>query len=81
MFYIAPNRKLMAVAVKTDGDGFMRSTPQPLFDVRFPVEGTVLSRYAVSADGQRFLMAADPETSSESPPLHVTVNWLAGVKK
>src|SRR5262249_20055350 len=80
MFYIAPNRKLMAVAVKTEGDRFVLSTPQPLFEVRFPVEASVLSRYAVSADGKRFLMAADPETS-EAPPLHVTVNWVAGLKK
>jgi hypothetical protein len=81
LFYLKPNRKMMAVAVKTDGESFVRSTPQPLFDVRFPVEDTGGSRYAVSADGKRFLMAADPETSSESPPLHVTVNWLAGLKR
>jgi Tol biopolymer transport system component len=81
VFYIAPDRKMMAVAVKTEGDSFVRSTPQVLFDVRFPVEGTTLSRYAVSADGKRFLMAAGLEASSEAEPLHVTVNWLAGVKK
>jgi Tol biopolymer transport system component len=80
MFYIAPNRNMMAVAVKTEGDRFVRSTPQPLFGVRFPVGATVLSRYAVSADGKRFLMAADLETS-EAPPLHVTVNWVAGLKR
>jgi hypothetical protein len=78
MSYIAPNRKMMAVSVKLDGIGFAHSTPQPLFEVRFPVEGTTFSRYAVSADGQRFLMAVEPETS---PPLHVTVNWLASLKR
>jgi eukaryotic-like serine/threonine-protein kinase len=81
MFYRAPSRNLMAVTVKTDGDGFVRSVPQRLFEVRSTVLETFVSRYAVSADGKRFLIAADPETSSQSPPLHVTVNWLAGLKK
>jgi len=45
------------------------------------MEGNTLSRYAVTADGKRFLMAAEPDVSSESPPLRVTVNWLAGAKK
>ena len=81
LFYVAPNRKMMAAQVRTDGVGVEGGTPQPLFDVRFPVEGTTLSHYAVTADGQRFLIAADPETSSESPPLQVTVNWLAGLKR
>src|SRR5262249_47185164 len=81
MFYIAPNRKMMAVSVKPDSIGFAHSTRQPLFEVRFPVDGTTFSRYAVSADGQRFVTAVDPETSSESPSLHVTVNWLASLKR
>jgi Tol biopolymer transport system component len=81
LFYIAPNRKLMAVGVKTDGESFVRSTPEPLFDVRFFPQSSLISRYSVSGDGKRFLMAADPETSSEAPPLHVTVNWLARLKR
>lgn len=81
LFYIAPNRKLMAVAVKTDGESFVPSTPQPLFEVRFSAQSTTISRYAVSGDGKRFLMAAEPETSSEPPPLHVTVNWRARLKR
>jgi len=35
MFYIAPNRKITAVTVKTDGEGLVHSTPQPLFEARF----------------------------------------------
>ena len=72
----------MAVAAKTEGDGFVHSTPQPLFEVRLPVEGAnTLSRYAVSVDGKRFLIAADPATSWEEPSLHVTVNWFASLKR
>lgn len=86
MFYVAPDRKMMAVAVKFEGSNFVRSTPRALFEVPLPVDegaagGSMVSRYAVSADGQRFLMAADAEASSEAPPLHVTVNWLSGLKR
>jgi Tol biopolymer transport system component len=82
MFYIAPDQKMMAVTVKTDVGRFERGTPKPLFDSRiYRGNNGPLSGYAVSADGKRFLMAPDPETSSESPPLHVMVNWLAGVKR
>jgi Tol biopolymer transport system component len=81
MFYRAPGGKMMAVAVKTDGNGFVRSVPQRLFEVRSTVLETFVSRYAVNTDGTRFLIAADPESSSESSPLHITVNWVAGLKR
>jgi serine/threonine protein kinase len=79
LFYVAADRKMTAVDVKTSGDTFIPGTPKPLFEARMFVDGTI-SRYAVSADGQRFLMAPEPEASTESP-IHVTVNWLAGVRK
>ena len=69
---------MTAVPVKVSGNSFAPGTPKALFEARLFV-GT-LSRYAVTADGQRFLIAADPESSTASP-IHVKVNWLAGVKK
>ena len=78
IFYIAADRRMTAVPVKASGNNFAPGTPKALFEARLFV-GT-LSRYAVSADGQRFLMAADPESSTESP-IHVKLNWLAGVKR
>jgi len=77
LFYIAADRKLMAVPVQVSADSFSRGTPKPLFEARIFV-GT-LSRYAVSANGQRFLMALEPEASTAAP-VHVIVNWLAGLK-
>jgi eukaryotic-like serine/threonine-protein kinase len=79
LFYVSADRKMTAVEVKTSGGGFAPGTPSALFEARIFTEGTI-SRYAVSADGQRFLMAADPEASTEAP-IHITVNWLAAVKK
>jgi Tol biopolymer transport system component len=80
LFYLAPGRKMMAVTVKMEGDNFVHGTPQALFDarIRTPVS---LSLYGVSGDGKRFLMAVEPKAPSEALPLHVMVNWLAGLKR
>jgi hypothetical protein len=83
LFYVAPDRKLMSVAVKSGSAGFERSTPQALFELRANVASTGLYiyRYAPAPDGKRFLVSADVETSAVASPLTVVVNWLAGAKK
>jgi Tol biopolymer transport system component len=83
LFYVAPDRKLMAVAVKSGSAGFERTTPQALFELRANVASTGLYiyRYAPAPDGKRFLVSADVETSAVTSPLTVVVNWLAGAKK
>jgi hypothetical protein len=37
--------------------------------------------YDVTPDGQRFLVALQPEGRSDNPPLTVLMNWDAGLKK
>src|SRR5437588_12198130 len=54
LFYLSPEGKLMAVAVRERAGALEWETPQPLF----PLVSTVFSPYDVSADGQRFLGAA-----------------------
>ena len=81
MFYVSSENEMTAVPVKASADSFIPGTPKPLFVVRYPAENTTISRYAVTADGKRFIMAVEPETSAEAQPLRVVVNWLAGVKK
>jgi hypothetical protein len=43
------------------------------------------TRYAVSHDGQRFLIPSNPRgatfSDSTSPPIAVAVNWAAALKK
>ena len=82
LFYVAPDRKLMSVEVKSNSIGFERSTPQPLFTLRANIatSGVYVYRYAPAADGKRFLVSTDPESSAEAPPLNVVANWLAHVK-
>jgi len=77
LFYLAPDRKLMAVTVKP-GATFDADVPRALFQTELPVYALRQS-YAVSADGQRFLLNTSPEGGS--PPLTVVLNWPALLKK
>ena len=76
LYYIAPDRKMMAVPVKTDPT-FEPGIGVPLFETRV----TGFFPYDVSADG-RFLMNAVAETDTPvSSPITVVLNWTAGLKK
>jgi len=74
LFYLAANGKLMAVEVKTSTSGLEFGASKPLFDTH------TTDRYAVTADGQRFLMNTTVEEST-SAPITVILNWTAEAKK
>jgi Tol biopolymer transport system component len=80
LFYIRGDGKLMAVEVKA-GSTFEPGATKPLFDtpVRFVGSSWPYDTYAVSADGQRFLINDFTETSA--PPITVVLNWTADLKK
>jgi len=80
LFYVAANRMLMVVTV-TSAPTFGLSRPMRLFDARLDTSiGNFHStHYAVSADGQRFLM--NVATDSSSSPIAVALNWKAGLRK
>jgi eukaryotic-like serine/threonine-protein kinase len=78
MFYLAPDRTLMSVDVKS-GAAFDVGTPKPLFSTRVSAYDAP-NRYAVSADGQRFLVNSSAR-EVESQPLTVVLNWAAQFKK
>ncbi len=80
--------KLVSVGVNSTGTSLEFSAPRPLFDsgyvnLSFGHTGN-WSTYAVSADGQRFLI---PRTESglagelNNAPITVVLNWTAGLKK
>jgi Tol biopolymer transport system component len=77
LFYIATDRKLMAVDVKLRAT-FEAGVPKTLFGTRVL---TLLSErhYAVTGDGQRFLINSTIEENSASP-ISVVVNWTADLK-
>jgi serine/threonine protein kinase/Tol biopolymer transport system component len=78
VFYINPDKKLMSVDVQA-GATFEVGVPKPLFDTR--VENyTYSNRYAVSPDGQRFLINV-PVGAQTSTPITVVLNWTADLKR
>jgi Tol biopolymer transport system component len=79
LYYIAPDRKLMAVAVKT-GAAFEALVPAALFQTQIASTLTTGHDYAVSADGKRFLIIGTLEKPEQPEPMTVLVNWMAGLK-
>jgi len=77
LFYLAPDRKLIAVEVKA-GANFEAGIPRPLFQTRVFPGRIVAARYDVTADGQRFLVNSEVE---EGEAATVILNWPAALKK
>lgn len=80
LFYLAPDRRLMAVSMMAELPRFEAGRPQPLFQIPHELVSTMRNHYDVSADGQRFLLATIAEEGS-SPTITVVLNWTAGLKK
>jgi eukaryotic-like serine/threonine-protein kinase len=75
LFYLAADRKLMAITARATPTTFEAGAPVVLFDL--PNEG---SRYDVAADGQRFLITQGVRELAPSP-ITVVINWPASLKK
>ena len=84
IFYVSLDSKIMAAPVKLspDAQSLEAGTPAALFPVRIaggPVLGNAnKQQYAVSSDGQRFLvnLAADEGAAS---PITLILNWHGGL--
>jgi serine/threonine protein kinase/Tol biopolymer transport system component len=74
LFYLDTDGKMMAVDLRT-GASFQAGVPQPLFETHIT---TMETRYAVTRDGQRFLL---PVSLGEAGPATVVINWTAGIKR
>jgi serine/threonine protein kinase len=79
LFYITADGKLMAVAVKL-GATFEAAVPQTLFGTRVLTLTNFRNQYAVTADGQRFLINSTIEETNANP-ISVVVNWTADLKQ
>ena len=67
LFYISPDRKLMAVEVKANGSTFEAGVPKALFEPALPMLSGYWKPYAITADGQRFLITTLLEEATSSP--------------
>ena len=81
LFFLAANQTLMSVPVKS-GSLPEFGTPARLFDTsmtsRFSNVAYVRNQYAVTTDGQRFLINQRPEGGA-TPPVTVVLNWAAAL--
>jgi len=78
LFYIAPDRTLMAVDVNA-GSTFETSAPKRLFATQVN-NYTAPNRYVVTADGQHFLINS-PVGETNQTPITVVLNWTSGLKR
>jgi len=81
LFYLAADRKLMAVPVKTGGapsGSFEAGQALPLFEIE---PGPGGRPYQPARDGQRFLVNVTAGDTAAAPPITVVLNWTAGLKK
>jgi eukaryotic-like serine/threonine-protein kinase len=79
LFYYAGDGKLMAVPVRSS-ESFEVGATVSLFEFRAGSLTVTLAPYAVTADGERFLINAVVEME-QNAPLTVVTNWAAEVKK
>ncbi len=81
LFFLGPNRQMMVAAAKPGGtlaSSFERANPRELFSTR--AEKGNFASYAVTSDGQRFLIYQQAHNQA-SGPATVVVNWAAGLKR
>jgi Tol biopolymer transport system component len=81
LFYLAPDRYLMAVPIKASAS-LQPGTPQRLFEA--PVSSNISAaytrnQYVVTADGQRFLVNA-PVGRETFSAVTVVVDWAEALK-
>jgi serine/threonine protein kinase len=76
VFYIAPDRKLMAVDVKLGASTFEAGVPKVLFQTHVISYPNPRNLYDVSSDGQRFLIIT-PLEEATTTPVTVVANWNA----
>ena len=71
---------MMAVSIKWTSTP-ETGAPQELFSVQRALGTDNGNRYAVSGDGQRFLMNNPQEDVTPEQQIVTLINWTAGLKK
>ena len=81
LFFLSPDKKLMAVPVKVDA-AFEFGEPAVLFQTRArePLSSEEIFTYDVSPDGQRFLINVNLE-QADSRPVSIVLNWSEELRR
>ena len=81
LYYVEGRNTLMAVSVETE-QGFTLGKPSRLFESADLASPYATTRYAVSADGQKFLTVTRvDEDATESPKIRIVENWYEEFRK
>jgi dipeptidyl aminopeptidase/acylaminoacyl peptidase len=75
LYYLGPDRSLMAVAIKT-APSFSAGDPIRLFESRLSTLSFQTEQYAAGPDGSRFLFAL-PVAGAKPEPVTVLTNWMS----
>jgi Tol biopolymer transport system component len=78
LFYIGPDRRLMAAAIGVKRGEMAIGAPQPLFG---PLFSDGVYSYDVSSGGQRFLAVLPNGQAAPAELVTFVLNWTAGLKK
>jgi eukaryotic-like serine/threonine-protein kinase len=73
LYYVAPDNTIMAAAIDARAGTIRAAAPQPLFTANIDQTSTLRNQYAVSADGQRFLLLS--LVNRHPLPIVVVLNW------
>ena len=78
LFYLEPGGTIMAVPIRA-GRSFEAGAPQAVFRTNV-WQATFNQVYAVTKDGQRFLVNATSQTSRGAVPLTVVLDWTSDAR-
>ncbi len=82
LFFLSPDASLMSVAVRSGASGLELGLPTTLIaakELNAVVQGASYSDYAVSSDGQRFLVKRHAN-DAERQRIHVLLDWPSLLK-
>lgn len=80
IFYVAPDKKLMAVSVTAEGASLTWRDPQPLMETRmtgWERSSAGCCQYAAAGDGERFLIST---ARNVAVPMTIVLNWTAALR-
>jgi dipeptidyl aminopeptidase/acylaminoacyl peptidase len=82
LYYLAPDKMLMAVELKDTGSTLQVASVRPLFELLHTmiVTGAGVNQYDVTGDGSRFVVVTGTTTGAPEP-LQLVTNWDAELKK
>jgi eukaryotic-like serine/threonine-protein kinase len=80
IFYIAPDKKVMAVPIAVRNGLLEPGQPEALFQTRIVQARLALFQYDVTSDGQRFLVNSLPREDAAAP-LTLLANWMEELRR